>query len=542
MLTGVAMTTRRKFLTNLGIIAGAGPMLGALQALGIGGYAHAQEFSPLPRTLGHGQHVAVLGAGIAGLVAAHELEQAGFTVTLLEARDRVGGRAWALYDGSKVDMVGEAQQTVSFGEGIYMNAGPARIPSIHHGFLGYARKFGVPLEVEVNSSRSAYIVSNAGERIRMRVAVNDTRGYIAEMLTKAVNQGALDQTLSTADKQALLPFLKFYGDLGDDGRFTGSERSGYVASPGAVNDSASRPPPVALARLLGNEQHGMSLFEDLPYMQATMFEPVGGMDRLHIAMAKALKSPPVLGAQLIKLRQKAAGVTLTYRLVASGSVRTLDADYVISTIPFSVLRTIDTNLPQVTKAQIAAVPYDASNKVGFEAPRFWEADEIYGGISFVGPPTALIWYPSAGLHSDRGMILGCYNSGKVAAEFQKLPLTAQVAAARAAIEKTHPGHGRDLEKPVVVNWSKVPYSLGPWPDWNEDKPGLPHDGHIDSAEFRALQQPIGRVYLAGAQLSQTPGWQEGGIHSAWAQVAALAQRVKTAALTEPAARPSPARA
>lgn len=517
-------------------------MLGALQALGIGGYAHAQEFSPLPRSLGQGKRVAVLGAGITGLVAAHELEQAGFSVTVLEARDRVGGRAWALYDGAKVDMVGEQQQTVTFGAGIYMNAGPSRIPSIHHGFLGYARKFGVPLEVEVNSSRSAYIVSASGERIRMRAAVNDTRGYIAELLTKAVNQGALDQTLSSADKRALLPFLKFYGDLGDDGLFTGSERSGFVAAPGAVNDSAQRPAPVPLARLLGNEQLGMSLFEDMPYMQPTMFEPVGGMDRLHIAMAKALKVPPVLGAQIIKLRQNPAGVTLTVKQSATGEVRTVEADYVISTIPFSVLRDIDTDLPKVTKAQIAAVPYDASNKVGFEAPRFWEADDIYGGISFVGPPTALIWYPSAGLQSARGMILGCYNSGKVAAKFQKLSLAGQVAAARAAIEKAHPGHGGELEKPVVVNWSKIPFSLGPWPDWNKDKPGLPHDGHIDDPVFRALQQPIGRVYLAGAQLSQTPGWQEGGIHSAWAQVAALAQRVKVAALTEPALRVMPARA
>ncbi|WP_296676446.1 FAD-dependent oxidoreductase [Novosphingobium sp.] len=527
------MTTRRRFLANLGMMAGSGPVLCALQALGIGGYAHAQEWRGLPVGLGQGKHVAVLGAGISGLVAAHELEQAGFTVTVLEARGRVGGRAWALRDGTKVDMVGEAQQTVAFDAGNYINAGPARIPSIHHDFLAYARKFGVPMEVEVNSSRSAYLVGADGDRVRMRTAINDTRGRISELLAKAVNQGALDQTLSSADKERLMPFLIKYGDLNKDGRFLGSERSGFIAPPGAVNDMMQKPAPLELSRLLGNEQLGMSLFEDFPYMQATMFEPVGGMDRVHMAIAKALKVPPVLGAEVVRLRQSPDSVRLAYKYGSGGEMRNLTADYVISTIPFSVLRQIDTDFPRSTKAQIASVPYDASNKVAFEAPRFWEQDDIYGGLSFVGPPTALIWYPSTGLHSKRGVILGCYNSGKVAQAFQALTLEDQIAASRAAIEKAHPGNGKALEKAVVVNWSKIPFSLGPWPDWNEKKPELPHDGHIDDPVFRALQVPIGRVYLAGAQLSQTPGWQEGGIHSAWAQIEKLARRAGMSRATEP---------
>ncbi len=36
----------------------------------------------------------VIGAGIAGLTAAHELHHSGEAVTVLEARDRVGGRVW----------------------------------------------------------------------------------------------------------------------------------------------------------------------------------------------------------------------------------------------------------------------------------------------------------------------------------------------------------------------------------------------------------------------------------------------------------------
>ncbi len=43
--------------------------------------------------------VAIVGAGAAGLAAAHDLVAAGFDVLLVEARDRIGGRAWTLRQG-----------------------------------------------------------------------------------------------------------------------------------------------------------------------------------------------------------------------------------------------------------------------------------------------------------------------------------------------------------------------------------------------------------------------------------------------------------
>ena len=46
----------------------------------------------LPPESGKGIKVAILGAGIAGLIAAYELRKAGFDCTVLEARDRPGGR------------------------------------------------------------------------------------------------------------------------------------------------------------------------------------------------------------------------------------------------------------------------------------------------------------------------------------------------------------------------------------------------------------------------------------------------------------------
>ena len=525
------MITRRTLLHRIGTIGGLGATFAAMQAMGLESSALAKGAPVLSPTAGAGVHIAVLGAGIAGLTAAYELEQAGFLVTLLEARERVGGRAWTLRSGDKVEMEGEDTQTVNFSDGLYMNAGPARIPSFHQGLLNYARKFGVPMEVEVNASRSAYVVGADGSKMRMRTAINDMRGHVSELLAKAIDQGALDRTLSASDKAKLRPFLRFYGDLDEQGRFTGTERSGLKNLPGAGTTFAAPETPVPLSQLLANEQMPMMLFEEAIYMQPTMFEPVGGMDMIHKAFDRHLRRSAVRGAAVTRIRQTGKGVAVDYVDRASGTKESLTADYLISTIPFPVLAKIPAALsPKVAKA-VAGVIYDHSNKVGFDAPRFWEREEIYGGISFVGAPTQLIWYPSAGLHGERGMLLGCYNSGAPAAAFEKLSLADQIAAARAAVERAHPGHGADLANPVVVDWKKVPFSLGPWPNWLSNQESR-HDDPIDTDDFRLLQNADGRIYFASAALSQTPGWQEGGIQSAWRAVALIAERVRATALSQ----------
>ena len=514
------------------MIGGLGAAYGAMVALGLEAPALAQSAPPpLPPAFGKGIRVIVLGAGIAGLTAAYELEQAGYFVTLLEARERVGGRAWTLRDGDRIEMVGEADQTVRFSPGLYMNAGPARIPSFHTGLLGYAQKFAVPLEVEVNSSRSAYIMAEDGTRVRMRAAVNDMRGYVSELLSKSLAQGSLDQAISAADKEKLLPFLKAYGDLTPDGHFKGTANDGFAQRPGAGVTPGKAVDPVPLGTLLADKQLPFAHFEDFIYMQATMFQPVGGMDRIHAGFQRNLKRPATLGAEVIEIGQTAKATRVVYRDKASGTVQTVEADYLISTIPFPVLAGIKSDFSPVVKKAIAGVVYDHSNKVGFDAPRFWEKeDQIYGGISFVGGETGLVWYPSANLFAPRGMLLACYASGQAAATFEKRPIAEQIEFARGMVDKLHPGHGKDLTNGVAVNWHKIPYSLGPWPAWNGAGAGRQEEA-IDTPPFELLLKPEGRIWFAGAAMSQTPGWQEGGIQSAWsviAQIGARAQAGKAA--------------
>src|SRR5260370_1821119 len=146
------MTTRRAFLTQVGQAGGFGAAYVMMQALGLLPLPEAAA-SKVRRAEGSGQgkHVVILGAGIAGMVAAWELQKAGYSCTILEARQRAGGRNWTIRNGTRVEMTDGTTQVCSFEDGADFTARPARVPSHHVTMLGYCHEFGVQLEVEVNS-------------------------------------------------------------------------------------------------------------------------------------------------------------------------------------------------------------------------------------------------------------------------------------------------------------------------------------------------------------------------------------------------------
>lgn len=148
------MLTRRNFLTAVGQAGGYSASFAVMNALGLLPQGESSEIN-LSKDAGKGVRVAVLGGGIAGLVSAYELGKAGFECTLLEARDRPGGRNWTIRNGATVEFIDGTRQTAQYvGLNSYMNAGPARLPSIHKTILGYCHELDVALEVFVNTSRS----------------------------------------------------------------------------------------------------------------------------------------------------------------------------------------------------------------------------------------------------------------------------------------------------------------------------------------------------------------------------------------------------
>ena len=115
--------TRRQLLSYIGTTAGSVAMYQAMTSLG---FAADSGFKGPPQLSGTpaGSSVLVLGAGIAGMVAAYELRKAGYKVQVLEYNSRAGGRNWSIRGGDTYTELGGATQRCEFDTGLYLNPGP----------------------------------------------------------------------------------------------------------------------------------------------------------------------------------------------------------------------------------------------------------------------------------------------------------------------------------------------------------------------------------------------------------------------------------
>ncbi len=520
--------TRRTFLTQVAAAGGYRAMFTAMQSLGL--LAMTAEASPLPQlpaNYGSGKKVVILGAGIAGLVSAYELRKAGFECIVIEARERPGGRSWTLRNGSKVEFTDGTTQTCEWEGDNYLNPGPARLPSIHKTILGYCEELGVPLEVEINTSRSTLMQSkdlNGGKPVEQRQVINDTRGWISELLAKCIDQHGLDQVLSKDDSERMLAFLQTYGDLDRDYKFKGSERSGVEIGPGAGLDEEKLRPPLKLHELLVADFSTGELYEEQIDWQATMFQPVGGMDRIPYAFAKSLGSIVRYGSPVQQLRKTEKGVHVVYTDGASKATQTVEADYCICTLPITILDTLDTDFSPAKKQAFKGMKVASLYKIGWESPRFWEKKyNIYGGISFTKQTVGLVWYPSWKLFSKTGVILSGFDfeqqdwGNGAPTAFGALSTEGKLAASRAAVETLHPGYGQLLAKPIYVSWQKIPYSLGCFA-----LNGFPGT----RPAYEELSKPEGRYFIAGDYVSHLAGWQEGAALSAHRAVKDIAAHMR----------------
>jgi len=514
--------SRRDLITGIGLASGVGAATVAMQSLGLlAATAQAAPLSLQPGS-GKGVKIIILGGGIAGLTAAYELGKSGYECTVLEARERVGGRNLTLRHGAKIEMNDGTSQVCAFDEGQYFNAGAARLASQHEAILGYCREFGVELEVEVNANRSAYVWNDhltSQKPIQLRQAINDTRGRVSELLGKAINAGALDQDLTGADRDQMIEFLKTYGDLSPDLLYKGSTRSGYLDPPGAGDQIGVIREPLDMRTLLDADMWKDVMFEEIIDMQATTFQPVGGMDRITAAFEKKLGPVVQKSCEVKEIRRTPNGVSIIYRDGATGKPRMVGADYCICTIPISVLRTIPSDFAEPYRTAMVDIVYGNAVKIAWQSRRFWETEShIYGGISFVRSLPGMIWYPSAKIMSEKGILIGAYAADADAESLSAKPLTDQFALSRKAVEGLHPGHGKELESPLEIAWAKVPYSLGNSARWQAGQEQL----------YALLDTPDGPFYFAGEHLSHIGGWQEGAILSAHRAVRAIDKHRRTA--------------
>lgn len=520
--------SRRAFLERVGKAGGYGALFVTMQGLGLLAVAPAYAGPPqLPAGSGKGIKVAVLGAGIAGLVAAYELRKAGYEVTVLEARERAGGRAWSVRRGTVIQQTDRPDQVVDWDEGRhhYMNAGPARIPQSHHAILGYCRDLNVPLEVMVNANRTAKL-DYAGKVVTNGQAVNDTRGAFSELLAKAIDKGALDRELTGVDKQRLMGYLAGYGDL-DPKRVYGNHegRAGFKDWPGGYDHPPKGADPLRLADLMQARFWGISgFFEELIEMQATMLQPVGGMDRIAEALYAQVKPAVTFGAVVTEIRRAGAGAKIAYTV--GGAARTLEADHVMVTLPLPVLAKVPSDFAPHVQAAIVSggKTYAHGTKVAWQSRRFWEQDDYqFGGLGWTDEPNELIWYPSGGFGEKTGILMGAYSIGFSGPfsppRYAAMSLEERFAISRRVVEKFHPGRGKELAKPFSVSWKHTPYSEGVAVGWSPAQ---------RTTDYAVLCKADGPFYFAGEHMSYINAWQEGAALAAHEAIKLIQARVSAA--------------
>lgn len=519
--------TRRDLLRMIGVSAGGAAMYQAMSSLGL---AAESPYKGTPRLQGapHGTSVLILGAGLAGMVAAYELRQAGYKVQLLEYNDRPGGRNWSLRGGDTYTELGGYTQHCQFDRGLYINPGPWRVPYHHRGILDYCKKLGVPLEPFVQVNYNAYLHgANAfgGKPQRYRTVNADYRGHVAELLAKVTQQGQLDAQISKDDQALLLDSLRQWGAL--------DKRYAYASSPGVSNRRGyDKPPgggvsakpidsqPLALHDVLNSRLWSNLAGGETYEFQTTLFQPVGGMGRIGEAFGRELQGLIRYHAKVTSIQQDERGVTATYEDTRHpGHTLKAHGDWCICTIPLSVLSQIPMNVGTAMADAIAAVPYAATVKVGLQFKRrFWEEDEdIYGGITATDLPINTISYPSSDFNRrGKGVLLGGYMWGLTAYEFTAMTPEERIRKTVEYGSQIHPQYKTEYDNGIAVAWHRVPFTMGCFASWSDE---------LRAKHYDDLCQIDGRIALAGEHVSYLPAWQEGAVTSALDLVERLHQRV-----------------
>ena len=450
-------------------------------------------------TLGQGRlerqgapkRVLVVGAGLAGLSAAFELTQAGHDVTVLEARTRPGGRVHTLRD--------------HFADGLYAEAGAARIPNHHHFTLKYAEMFGLTLDpFEPPDVPSVYHVR--GQRIRVTPGQKVEWPYDLTAEERALGVNGMRQ-------KYIWSALTELGDVTDPRwpppealrKYDQMNRSDFWRSRGASSEA------IALLSLGGIDDRvetWSTLFmlrnQALNRKLTQYFKIRGGNDLLPKAFASRLSEKIHYATPVVRIEQHTQGVKATFR--QAGAYHTLSGDYLICAVPFSVQKSIEVAPAFSVEKQraIEQLPYLSASKIFLQSKRRFWVDEGFSGFATTDLPVSQVWDSTYAQPGTRG-ILQPFPISLHSRRVTAMSESERITFALEHVDTIYPGMRKHFEGGVSKCWDEDEWARGASAYY---KPGqfsslLPH-----------VARPEGRIHFAGEHTSVwIDGWMQGALES-----------------------------
>jgi monoamine oxidase len=446
--------------------------------------------------------IIVIGAGIAGLVAAYELLRAGHDPVLLEARPRVGGRIFTLRD--------------PFAHGLHAEVGAMRIPAAHDLTLAYVKGFKLATIPFTMGNPKAYF-HIGGVRRRIAEAKPEDLGF-------ELSAHERGQTYGELWAAAIKPLLDRLAKEGPRAWNWIVEKHDHLSTREFLEASGWSEGAIEMFGLFANQEALMNasfleLFrEEAGQFYEDMFQIVGGMDQLPCAFMPALAGRIRFGTRVVALEQDAAGVAVHYRSAARRQAE--KGDYAIVTLPFSVLRHIEAN-PHFSRAKQRAIRqlhYDASAKILAQCRRrFWEQDDgIFGGGSITDLPIRNVYYPEQGRETGRGVLLASYTWSEDAQRWGSLSAADRIAEAMDQLSHIHPQIESEFEAGASWMWHDDEFAGGAFALFDPGQQTLLHE---------AIVAPEGRFHFAGEHASLAHAWIQGSIESGLRAAKEVAERV-----------------